>query len=177
MCRVSKKTNETSAQTSSFPKRARLFILDSAHLRLRILNKYSLRNVALFIAASVAVALAFYGLSSWFLQLYVRSLNYNYGPGSGVPFPPSEIAGVDAILLILGGVLFLLGSGGISRNTTRAAFLASMARAFGIETVGPGEMMRRDAWRPKGYKLLGLTLIVAGVFSIFLAYVLIYVSV
>jgi len=157
--------------------RARLFILDSAHLCLRILNKYSLRNVALLIAASVAVALAFYGLSSWFLQLYVRSLNYNYGPGSGVPFPPSEIAGVDAILLILGGVLFLLGSGGISLNTARAAFLASMAKAFGIETVGPGEMMRRDAWRPKGYKLLGLTLIVAGLFSIFLAYVLAYVSV
>ena len=140
------------------------------------MNKYSIRNVALLISASVGVSLAFYGLSSWLLQQFVRNVNSYYGPGSAILYPPSEIAGADAILLILGGALFLLGSGGISRNTASAALRASVASAFGKETVGPGEMMRRDAWRPKGYKLLGLTLIVAGVFSIFLAFVSVYVS-
>jgi hypothetical protein len=144
-------------------------------LRLSIMNKYSVRNVALLGLASAAVAIAFFGLSSWLVQSYVRGLNSYYGPNSSAPYPPSEIAGGDAILLIIGGAIFLLGSGGISRNTSRAALYASVASAFGNETVGPAEMMRRDAWRPKGHKLMGLTLIAAGIFSIVLAFLLAYI--
>jgi hypothetical protein len=139
------------------------------------MNKYSARNVALLSIASVAVALAFFGLSSWLAQLYVGSLNSYYAPNSVTPYPPSEIAGGDAILLIIGGAIFLLGSGGISRNTASAALRASVASALGKETVGPAEMMRRDAWRPKGHILLGLTVLGAGIFLIVLAFLLAYI--
>ena len=134
------------------------------------LNQYSVRNVLLVVGASIVVAFAFYGFSSWFANLYVRATNTYYGPYMASPFPPSEVAGADAILLILGGLLLLLGSGGISLNTAKAIFINALANAMGKETVGPGEMMRREAWRPKGYKLAGLILIVAGVFSILLAF-------
>jgi hypothetical protein len=141
-------------------------------LFLTTVKKNSIRNVLLVIGASVVVSLAFYGLSSWLLQLYVSGINLRYGPSVASPYPASEVAGGDAILLILGGILFLLGSGGISRNSANAAIRAAIASAMGKETVGPGEIMRRDAWRPKGNKLLGLISIVAGAFSILLAFVL-----
>jgi hypothetical protein len=129
-------------------------------------NKYSLRNVALLIGASVPVALATYGVSFWLLQLYWGALASYYGPSASYSsaYQSPEILVFDAILLILGGAAFLLGSGGISRNTSRAAQIASVASAFGKETIGPSEIMRRDAWKPKGYLRLELILIVAGIF-------------
>jgi hypothetical protein len=138
-------------------------------------NKYSLRNVALIIGASVIVALATYGVSLWLLTLYTHALASRYGPSpfySSVYQPP-EISALDGILLILAGAAFLLGSGGISRNTSRAALWASVANAFGKETVGPSEMMRIDAWKPKGYVRLGLTLIIAGIFLIISSFLLV----
>jgi hypothetical protein len=131
-------------------------------------NKYSLRNVALLIGASVLVALATYGVSFWLLQLYARAVASWYGPSLFYSFvyQPPEISALDGILLILAGAGFLLGSGGISRNTSSAALRASVANALGKETVGPSEMMRRDAWKPKGHIRLGLTLIIAGIFLI-----------
>ena len=135
-----------------------------------------MRNVALLIGGSVAVALLTYGVSFWLLQLYLGAVSSTYGPSASFAssYPPSEILVFDAILLILAGAAFLLGRGGISRNTSRAAFLASAARVFGKETIGPGEIMRRDAWKPKGRVLLGLTFIVAGIFSIVIAFLLVY---
>ncbi len=73
-------------------------------------------------------------------------------------------------MFVLGGVGFLLGSGGISQNTAKAAILASAASAAGKETVGPSEIMRRDAWKPKGHIRLGLTLVIAGIVLIILSF-------
>jgi len=137
-------------------------------------DKFILRNAALLIGASVVVALAFYGFSSWLLQ-EIANASAGYWGGSGLSYsiPPSEIAFFDGVLLILLGALFLLGSGGISRNTSSAAMRAAVANALGKKTVGASEMMRRDAWRPKGHIRLGLTFVAAGIFSIILSLILI----
>jgi hypothetical protein len=137
-------------------------------------NKYSLRNAALLIGASVLVALAVYGISFWFLQLYAQAAAAHWG-GSSLLYlaPPSEISALDGIFLILGGAGFLLGSGGISANSRSAAMRASVASAMGKETVGPSEMMRRDAWKPEGHIRLGLVLIIAGIVLIVLAFALV----
>ena len=111
------------------------------------MNKYSLRNIALLLCVSLVVAFATYGVSFWFLPSY----------------PRSDLSAIEGILFVLGGVGFLLGSGGISHNTAKAAILASAASAAGKETIGPSEIMRRDAWKPKGHIRLGLTLIIAGI--------------
>jgi len=157
--------------------RRRPFIVDAASLCLRTVNKYSLRNAALLIGTSVPIALGTYGISLWLLQLYLGVLASYYGPSGSYSsvYQPSEILVFDSILLILGGAAFLLGSGGISRNTSRAAQIASVASAMGKETVGPSEMMRRDAWKPKGHIRLGLTLITAGIFLIILSFLLVYI--
>lgn len=155
----------------------RPFILDTVSYCLRTVNKYSLRNAVLLIGASILVALVTYGVSFWLLQLWVRALASRYGPSVFYSslYSPLEILVLDAILLILAGAGFLLGSGGISRNTSSAAKAASVASAFGKETVGPSEMMRRDAWKPKGHIRLGLTLIIAGAFLVILSFLWVYI--
>lgn len=141
--------------------RGRPFILDVTTLCLRTVNKYSLRNVALLIGASVVVAFVAYGVSLWFLRSFYSS---------------SELSAMEGILFILAGAGFLLGSGGMSRNTASAAVLASAASAMGSKTIGPSEIMRKDAWKPKGHIRLGLTLIIAGTVLLILSFVLIWIS-
>ena len=121
------------------------------------MNKYSLRNVAFLIVTSLVIAFVAYGVSFWLLHLY----------------PPSDLSAVEGILFILGGLGFLLGSGGISRNTAKAAILVSAATKRGGETIGPSEIFRKDAWKPKGHIRLGLTLIIAGTILIILSFVLV----
>jgi len=157
--------------------RGRLFIFDAASSYLRTVNKYSLRSVVLLIGASVPVALATYGVSFLLLQVYLGALASDYGTSTSYSstYQPTEILVFDAILLFLAGGALLLGSGGISRNTSRAAKIASVAKAFGNETVGASEIMRRDAWKPKGHIRAGLTLVMAGIFLIILSFVLLYI--
>lgn len=126
-------------------------------LCLRAVNKYSLWNIALLIGASVVVAFATYGVSFWLLGSYSSS----------------EHSALEGILFILAGAAFLVGSGGISRNTAKAAVLASAASGVGAKTIGPSEIMRRDAWKAKGHIRLGLTFVIAGIVLIFLSFVLV----
>jgi hypothetical protein len=121
------------------------------------MNKYSLRNVAFLIVASLLIAFVAYGVSFWVLRLY----------------PASDLSALEGILFILEGLGFLLGSGGISRNTAKAALLASAATKKGGETIGPSEIFRRDAWKPKGHIRLGLTSIMSGTILIVLSFVLV----
>lgn len=114
-----------------------------------------MRNVALLIGASLVVAFVTYGVSFWLLHLG----------------PPSDLSAIEGILFILAGACFLLGSGGMSQNSAKAAMLASAASAMGKETIGPSEILRRDAWKPKGSIKLGLTLIIAGIILLVLSFV------
>jgi len=158
---VQTQTGASASEDAVNGLRERPFILDFTTSSLRTVNKYSLRNVALLIGVSVVVAFVAYGVSLWLL---------------GSLFPSSELSGMEGILFILAGVCSLLGSGGISRNTAKAAMLASAASAMGSKTIGPSEIMRRDAWKPKGHTRLGLTLIIAGVALLVFSFVLIWMS-
>lgn len=40
---------------------------------------------------------------------------------------------------------------------------ATAGAVFGEGAIGPSEIFRRDAWKPRGYAFFGLALIVAGV--------------
>jgi len=107
-------------------------------------------------ASSLVLAFGTYAVSFWLLRLH----------------PLSDFSAIEGILFILAGACFLLGSGGISRNTSRAAVLASTADAMGKKTIGPSEIFRKDAWKPKGHVLLGLAMILAGAILIIFSFVL-----
>jgi hypothetical protein len=119
-------------------------------------KKPSLRNIFLLLATSLAMASAAYGLDI----VIFRSI------------PLSEDLGLEGILFILAGACFLIGSGGISRNTLNAEVLASTAKAMGGNTIGPTEILRRDAWKAKGYFRLGLSAILAGIILIVKSFML-----
>jgi len=116
-----------------------------------------LRSVLLLIASSIVVAMAILGFDFVFLRSY----------------PFTNMLAFEGILAVLFGACLLLGSGGMSRNTANAAFLASAAKALNGETIGPSEILRRDVWRPKGYVRLGLTIIGAGAVLIALSIVMV----
>ena len=82
---------------------------------------------------------------------------------------------MEGIIFIILGVLFLLGSGGLSYGSVGAAVLAAKAKALGGDVVGPSEVLRRDAWKPKGFVRLGLILIVAGIFLLVIYFMSFYV--
>jgi hypothetical protein len=121
------------------------------------MNKYSLRYAALLVGASLALAFATYVFDIWLFSLQ-KNAYFNlllWGPAGASFF--------EGIIFILFGVLFLVGSGGISRNTQKAAMLAAAASAMGEEVMGPSETYKRDAWKPRGSTRFGLTLIMAGI--------------
>ena len=134
-------------------------------LRVRDVNKYSLRNVALLVGASLALACAAYVFNVWFL-----SLQGNVNLNSLVWGPPGA-SFLEGIFFLLSGVLLFIGSGGISPNTRRAAMLASVANAMDEEVIGPSETYKRDAWKPKGLTRFGLTLIMAGIVLLIIYFV------
>ena len=73
--------------------------------------------------------------------------------------------------MIIVGVLLYLGSGGITRTSQRAAMLSATASAAGADVIGPAEIFRKDAWKPKGFVRLGLTLIIAGIILVIIYFV------
>lgn len=101
--------------------------------------------------ASLVLVCITYGLNLWLIPLYSR-------------ITPSDAAFLEGVIFIIVGALFFLGSGGLSRTSQQAAMLTATAGAvFGEGAIGPSEIFRRDAWKPRGYAFFGLALIVAGV--------------
>ena len=49
--------------------------------------------------------------------------------------------------------------------------LAAAASAISKEIIGPSEIFRRDAWKPKGFIRLGLTLIITGIILLVIYFV------
>lgn len=80
---------------------------------------------------------------------------------------PTDALFLEGAVSVLVGFLLLLGRGGISFWSKAAAILAAAASAVsGSDTVGPGEIMRRDAWRARGFLRLGLILLLTGFFML-----------
>lgn len=79
---------------------------------------------------------------------------------------------IEGLVFALSGLLLLLGRGGISLWSVKAAILSATAEAvYDEDTMGPSEMFRRDRWKPRGFIRIGLILMLAGVFM-FLIYFL-----
>jgi len=79
---------------------------------------------------------------------------------------PADASFLEGVTFIILGALFLLGSGGISQTTSRAAMTAAAAKAMGKDVIGPSEIYRRDSWKPKGFKRLGLIFVMTGIILI-----------
>lgn len=125
------------------------------------MKKSLLRNIIRLTCISLIVTCAVYSINLWSLSSNPR-------------FSPTDALFIEGIISIILGALLLLGSGGINLWSRKAAVLAATAEAaYGTETVGPSEIFRRDAWKPKGFVRLGLILIIAGVFMLIIYFVLI----
>jgi hypothetical protein len=122
------------------------------------MNRSTLWNIIRLIYVSLGIACATYLFDLWFFSIYPEML-------------PTEASFLEGLAFIILGTLFLLGSGGISRGSQGAAMLAALASAIGKEVIGPSEIFRRDAWKPKGFMRLGLILILSGIFLLFIYFV------
>jgi hypothetical protein len=106
--------------------------------------------------ATLALASLLIALSVYFVNILLLSSNERVSPGDALF--------VEGAVSVLVGFLLLLGRGGINFWSKTAAILAAAASAVsGRETVGPKEIMRRDAWTARGFLRLGLILLLTGI--------------
>lgn len=82
-----------------------------------------------------------------------------------------DVLFTEGFVSVMMGVLFLIGSGGLTMSSQKAAMLAATAKAFDDDAIGPGEVYRRDSWKPKGFKRLALVFLITGVALILLSLV------
>lgn len=122
------------------------------------MNKNTLRNIASLIGISLILACVIHIFNLWLFSL--KPL-----------ISPADASFLEGIISVILGVLFCIGSGGINPDTRKAAMLAALADALGKEVIGPSEVYKRDAWKPKGFIRLGLTLIIAGITLVIIYFV------
>ena len=108
----------------------------------------------MIVTVSIVISVAVYYINSYmFLRLFPKSA-----------LSTQDALFVEGVLLLIIGVLFFIGYGGLTGWTFGATVLSSAASAVsGKETVGPKEIMKRDAWKPKGHLRTALVLIIASV--------------
>jgi len=114
------------------------------------MNKNTLRNIALLVGISLILASAIHIFNLWLFSL--KPL-----------ISPIDATFLEGIIFIGLGILFFIGSGGINPDTRKAAMLAALVDALGKEVIGPSEVYKRDAWKPKGSIRLGLIFIITGI--------------
>jgi hypothetical protein len=123
---------------------------------LSVVNRKSLRNLTLLVIVSLTVACATYVVDFWLFS--------SICPGGSA----KDASFLEGIISIPSGFLLLLGSGGISQRTERAAHIAATTDSVSGEAVGPSEVFRRDAWKPEGFVRAGLVMMIAGLFLLFI---------
>ena len=130
------------------------FTLSASEEEWAYMKRRAFFNLAVLASASLLITLAAY-----FTNVLVFSSNKWVSP--------TDALFLEGSTSILVGFLLLLGRGGISYWSIKAAILAAAASALGgRETVGPSEIMRRDAWRSRGFLRFGLVLLLAGAFML-----------
>jgi hypothetical protein len=120
-------------------------------------------KIVFLVCISFAFVFAVYKVDSVYLFPYFRYREL--GPG-GVLF-------IEGLISLLVGFLALIGSGGWTMISQVAAMLASAAKALGKddkEIIGPGEVYRREAWKPGGSASLAVVFIIAGVALILMSF-------
>ena len=119
-----------------------------------------LLNTAILSCISALVVMAVYLFDIWLLS-------------SNINLSPTDALFIEGIFFLIIGFLLLLGRGGISLTTRKAVILAASAGAIsGRDTIGPDEMLRRDAWKAKGFTHMALILILSGAFMIALYFLM-----
>jgi hypothetical protein len=120
-----------------------------------------LLNVAAYSGISLLVLVAVYFIDVWFLSSYLH-------------LSALDTLSMEGVMFIIFGLLFLIGRGGISRASLGAAILAAKTKALYEEDMpGPNEILRRDAWKAKGFTRTALILVFSGVLMI-LVYILVH---
>jgi len=125
------------------------------------------RRIAVFVLCVVLVVTIVYVFNFWW---------WNYAAPKAylarVWLTQNDALFLEGLALVLLGLLFLLGSGGINQWSIRASVLGSAADAIyggkGRKAPGPSEILRRDLWKPSGFVRFGLTLLLAGIVLILL---------
>jgi len=118
------------------------------------MNKNALQNTLPLLSASAVLACTIYIFNLWLFSL-IQEIS------------PIDALFFEGIIFIILGILFLLGSGGITRASQKAALLAATAEAiFDDQVMKPSEVYRRDSWKPKGFIRFGLILIITGIILI-----------
>ena len=139
------------------------FYRQADHFVVENMNRKALRNILLLLSSSTLLASATHAAN--YALLY-----------SNRRVSPTEAAFLEGILFIIVGILLFLGSGGINHASQQATLLAAAAGAIsGNDVVSPSEILRRDAWKPKGSTFAGLVLIVAGLVLMAVYFVSLYV--
>jgi hypothetical protein len=111
------------------------------------------------ILVSFALFCGVYIMDSWFLFSTKRLLS------------PNEILFTEGFVSVMMGVLFLIGSGGLTGASQKAAILAATAKAFDDDAIGPDEVYRRDSWKPRGFTRLALVFLMTGAALILVSFV------
>jgi hypothetical protein len=114
------------------------------------MNATVLRNISLLFAISVLLTLITCTLNFWLLSSDSR-------------VTPTNVTFLEGVIFIILGILLFLGSGGINRASRQAALLVAAANAVaGEQVIGPSDIFRKDAWKPKGFTFWALVLIITG---------------
>lgn len=117
-------------------------------------KRHILFNVAAYTSISLSVVVVVY-----FINVSLLSANEIISP--------TDALFIEGIIFLIIGFLLLLGRGGINLWSQKAALLSATAEAvYGTDTVGPAEIMRKDAWKSKGFIRAGLILVITGVFML-----------
>ncbi len=116
--------------------------------------KSVLLNLVAFLGIAALITASIYLVDLWLLS-------------GNTLFSPIDAMFFEGILFLLIGLMLLLGRGGITPTSRRAALLSALAEAmFNADTPSPSEIFRRDEWKPQGFTRLALILIFAGVLMI-----------
>ena len=116
--------------------------------------KTILLNVAVYSGVSLLVLVAVYLVDLWFLSSYLQ-------------LSALETLSMEGVMLIILGLLFLVGTGGINLGSLSAAMISAKAKAiFRGDIAGPDEVLRRDTWKAKGFTRTALILLFSGVLMI-----------
>jgi len=127
------------------------------------LKKPILLNIAVTMSASLLLVGAVYAFNLW-LWSTLKAHGSFYAPRISI----HDALFIEGIVIILFGFLFFLGRGGINRVTLAAARIAAAAKAIFGEAPSTSEIYERDVWKPKGFPLGALAMMMAGVILLLL---------
>ncbi len=131
-------------------------------MKLDKMNKEILKVPASLIVVSLILSCAIYIMNVWFLpstplaKFFVRQTDALF---------------IEGLLFLIAGITFFIGSGGLSRASQSAALLASAAKGISDDAIGPSEIFKRDAWKPRGFTRFGLILIMTGIILLIISFI------